>query len=279
MKIPTSTIYNAVATALIKAIFLILFTFLLYQITTNIKTRPEKLQIYIICNFAYNYIRKMSGVKIDPTWKNALRGEFYKPYWGSLTKTVRAQYSKTTVYPPARNIFRAFDLCPLNKVKVVIVGQDPYHGISQANGLSFSVNDGLALPPSLQNIYKEIYNDLGIAPSSSGDLSRWARQGVLMLNSVLTVLANKPASHSGIGWEQFTDAVIQTLNAHRSHIVYLLWGRYAQAKGEVIDRNKNLVLTSTHPSPYSASNFFGNHHFSKCNEYLKKHKITPINWR
>lgn len=172
----------------------------------------------------------MSDVKIDPAWKKVLKTEFDKPYWKSLTKTVREQYLKTTVYPPANNIFRAFDLCPLDKVKVVIVGQDPYHGVSQANGLSFSVNNGVVLPPSLQNIYKEIHNDLGITPSSSGDLYRWAKQGVLMLNSVLTVLANKPASHSGKGWEQFTDTVIQTLNKHRPHIVYLLWGRYVRQK-------------------------------------------------
>lgn len=220
----------------------------------------------------------MSNVKIDPAWKKVLKTEFAKPYWESLTKVVRDQYKITAVYPPARNIFRAFDLCPFNKVKVVIVGQDPYHGVSQANGLSFSVNNGIAIPPSLQNIYKEIHDDLGIVPSSSGDLSRWARQGVLMLNSVLTVLANKPASHSKIGWEQFTDSVIQALNEHRSHIVYMLWGRYAQAKGEAIDRKKNLVLTSAHPSPYSAAYFFGNHHFSKCNEYLTKHGIAPIDW-
>jgi uracil-DNA glycosylase len=221
----------------------------------------------------------MSDVKIDKTWKKALKEEFEKDYWNSLTKTVREQYLKTKVYPAARNIFRALDLCPLNKVKVVIVGQDPYHGFSQANGLSFSVNDGIPLPPSLQNIYKEIQDDLGINPLQSGDLSRWARQGVLMLNSVLTVLANQPASHGGLGWEQFTDAVIGVLNDKRTHIVYMLWGRYAQTKGEVIDRTKNLVLTSAHPSPYSATNFFGNHHFSKCNEYLKKYKITPIDWR
>ncbi|PIP74736.1 MAG: uracil-DNA glycosylase [Candidatus Levybacteria bacterium CG_4_10_14_0_8_um_filter_35_23] len=220
----------------------------------------------------------MSNVKIDPTWKKALKEEFDKLYWKSLTKVIRDQYTKTTVYPPAGNIFRAFDLCPLNKVKVVIIGQDPYHGTSQANGLCFSVNNGQALPPSLKNIYKEIYNDLGITPSASGDLSRWARQGVLMLNSVLTVLANKPASHSGLGWEQFTDAVIQSLNGNRLHIVYLLWGKYAQTKGEVIDKKKNLVLVSAHPSPYSAANFFGNHHFSKCNEYLIKNNISPIDW-
>jgi uracil-DNA glycosylase len=231
-----------------------------------------------IIYFAYNYDKKMSDVKIDPTWKKVLEVEFGKPYWETLTKSVRNQYGTTTVYPSARNIFRAFDLCPLDKVKVVIVGQDPYHGVSQANGLSFSVNDGISLPPSLQNIYKEIHNDLDITPFPSGDLSRWASQGVLMLNSVLTVLANKPASHSGLGWEQFTDAVIGTLNTHRTHIVYLLWGRYAQGKGEVIDRNKNLALTSAHPSPYSAANFFGNQHFSKCNGYLVKHGLSPIDW-
>src|ERR1035437_9049788 len=164
----------------------------------------------------------MSDVKIDPAWKKALEVEFAKPYWEPLAKNVRDQYLKTAVYPPAKNIFRAFDLCPLDKVKVVIIGQDPYHGFSQANGLSFSVNEKIALPPSLQNIYKEIHNDLGITPSASGDLSRWANQGVLMLNSVLTVLANKPASHAGLGWEQFTDAVIGSLNANRSHVVYML---------------------------------------------------------
>lgn len=221
----------------------------------------------------------MSEVKIDSTWKKALEDEFKKAYWETLTKNIRAQYLATTVYPPAKNIFRAFDLCPLDKVKVIIIGQDPYHGTLQANGLSFSVNNGITLPPSLQNIYKEIHNDLGITPLTSGDLSRWASQGVLMLNSVLTVLANKPASHAGLGWEQFTDAVVETLNSQRENIVYMLWGKYAQAKGEVIDRNNNLVLESAHPSPYSAVNFFGNHHFSKCNEYLVKNGMSPIDWR
>jgi uracil-DNA glycosylase len=221
----------------------------------------------------------MSEVKIETTWKKALEEEFQKPYWEILTTRVKKDYAKTTVYPNAKNIFRAFDLCPFDKVKVVIVGQDPYHGVRQANGLSFAVNEGVPLPPSLQNIYKEIHDDLGITPSPSGDLSRWARQGVLMLNSVLTVLAGKPASHSGIGWEQFTDGAIQALNKKRIHIVYLLWGRYAQTKGAVINRNQNLVLTSAHPSPYSAQNFFGNHHFSKCNKYLIEHGITPIDWR
>lgn len=220
----------------------------------------------------------MNNIRIDSTWKKALEPEFLKPYWKELTADVRDQYHTKKVYPPASNIFRAFDLCPLNLVKVVIVGQDPYHGASQANGLSFSVNDGTTFPPSLVNIFQEIQNDLGITPLPSGDLSRWAAQGVLMLNSVLTVLANKPASHAGMGWEQFTDAVIQTLNTKRTHIVYLLWGKYAQSKGTVINRDQNLVLTSGHPSPYSVSLFFGKHHFSKCNQYLLQHELRPINW-
>lgn len=220
----------------------------------------------------------MSNIKIDSTWKEVLEPEFLKPYWKTLTTGVRDQYQTKQVYPAAANIFRAFDLCPLDCVKVIIVGQDPYHGAGQANGLSFSVNDGITFPPSLKNIFQEIRNDLKITPLSSGDLSRWATQGVLMLNSVLTVLADKPASHAGIGWEQFTDAIIQTLNAKRTHLVYLLWGKYAQTKGVVINKDQNLVLTSGHPSPYSASLFFGKHHFSKCNQYLLAQGITPIDW-
>lgn len=220
----------------------------------------------------------MSEVRIDPSWKNVLQEEFGKEYWTLLTDRIRNEYLTKTVYPPAPNIFRAFDLCPFDKVKVVIVGQDPYHGVRQANGLSFSVNDGLTLPPSLKNIYQEIHNDLGITPHPSGDLTRWAKQGVLMLNSVLTVLASKPASHAGAGWEQFTDAVINALNTHRKHIVYMLWGKYAQAKGVVINREQNLILTSGHPSPYSVSLFYNKHHFSQCNEYLKKHGMEPIDW-
>ncbi len=220
----------------------------------------------------------MKNVKIDSSWKQVLEKEFTKTYWELLTTNIRNQYTTKKVYPPAKNIFRAFDLCPFDKVRVVIIGQDPYHGARQANGLSFSVSNGVALPPSLQNIYKEIHEDLGIKPSLSGDLSRWASQGVLMLNSVLTVLAGSPASHSSLGWEQFTDAAVQALNAKRKHIVYLLWGKYAQAKGSAIDRTQNLVLTSGHPSPYSATLFFGNHHFSKCNEYLTSHNILPIDW-
>ena len=220
----------------------------------------------------------MKDVKIEKTWKEILKTEFQKPYWEGLTEFVRKQYLSGKVYPPAKNIFRAFDLCPLDKVKVVIVGQDPYHGEKQANGLSFAVNDGITLPPSLKNIFKEIQDDLGIAPLPSGDLSRWADQGVLMLNSVLTVAANIPASHKEKGWEKFTDAAIKSLNENRKNIVYLLWGKYAQSKGEVIDRKKNLVLTSGHPSPYSAHLFFGNHHFSKCNKYLINNGAKEINW-
>ena len=220
----------------------------------------------------------MSGVRIDPAWKKVLEPEFEKPYWESLTTFVRDQYTKGIIYPPARNIFNAFDLCPFDSVKVVIVGQDPYHGVKQANGLSFAVNDGIVLPPSLKNIYKEIHDDLGINPSNSGDLSRWARQGVLMLNSVLTVAAGRPASHAGLGWEEFTDAVIKSLNDNKKHVVYMLWGKYAQTKGLVIDREQNLVLTSGHPSPFSVTLFSGKHHFSQANEYLKKHNMTPIDW-
>lgn len=221
----------------------------------------------------------MSVIKIDSAWKEALNKEFDLPYWEMLTEYIRSQYNKQKIYPPAAKIFRAFNLCPFDRVKVVIVGQDPYHGLNQANGLAFSVNDKMTLPPSLKNIYQEIQNDLGISPLPSGDLSRWATQGVLMLNSVLTVAAGLPASHSGKGWEQFTDAVIRALSHKRKNIVYLLWGRYAQNKGAVIDPDQNLILKSGHPSPYSASLFFGNHHFSKCNEYLKAHGKSEIDWR
>lgn len=221
----------------------------------------------------------MPDVTIDPSWKNVLQAEFSKPYWQQLADQVRQAYQAKTVYPPAPSVFRAFNLCPFNKVKVVIVGQDPYHGPGQANGLSFSVNDGIALPPSLKNIFKEIQQDTGVTPLPSGDLRRWADQGVLLLNSVLTVTARQPASHAGQGWEQFTDAAIQALNTHKQHVVYMLWGKYAQNKGAVIDRQHNLVLTSAHPSPYSATQFFGHHHFSQCNRYLTEHGEAPIDWR
>jgi len=221
----------------------------------------------------------MSQVKIESSWKKHLAAEFAQDYWQKLTDFVRSEYQNKKVYPPAADIFRAFDFCPLDQVKVVIVGQDPYHGAGQANGLCFAVNDGITLPPSLQNIFKELKSDLGLEPKNSGDLSRWARQGVLMLNSVLTVLALSPASHKGKGWETFTDAIIEVLNQNKEQVVYLLWGKYAQDKGKNIDRQKNLVLESGHPSPFSASLFFGKHHFSQCNDYLCLMGQEPIDWR
>ena len=221
----------------------------------------------------------MKDVKLENSWKEVLKNEFEKPYWEKLTGFVRNQYLNGKVFPPPKSIFRAFDLCPFEKVKVVIVGQDPYHGTSQANGLSFAVEKGMVLPPSLQNIFKEIKSDLGIVPNQDGDLSRWAKQGVLLLNSVLTVTANQPASHKAQGWEQFTDAVINVLNEKRTNIVYMLWGNYAKMKGEAINKSKNLVLTSGHPSPFSANLFFGNKHFGGCNKYLEDHGVQSIDWK
>ena len=224
-------------------------------------------------------VNNMKDVKIEIKWKSELRYEFEKPYWKQLTEFVRFEYLNGKVFPAPKNVFRAFDLCSFDKVKVVIVGQDPYHGEAQANGLSFAVNDGQTIPPSLKNIFKEIQSDLGIIPSNSGDLSRWAKQGVLLLNSVLTVTANQPASHKAQGWEQFTDAVINVLNEKRTNIVYMLWGNYAKMKGEAINKSKNLVLTSGHPSPFSANLFFGNKHFGGCNKYLEDHGVQSIDWK
>ena len=221
------------------------------------------------------------NVKIEDGWKDALQEEFAKEYFQRLTEIVRAEYSNSAlkVYPPASKIFAAFDQCPFNDVKVVIIGQDPYHGPGQANGLSFSVNDGVAIPPSLRNIFKEINQDTGAPIPSSGDLTRWAKQGVLLLNSSLTVREHQPKSHSGIGWETFTDAAIRALNDKRVNIVFLLWGSDAIKRGAMIDRNRHLVLQSVHPSPLSASRgFFGNHHFSKTNQYLTEHGLQPIKW-
>lgn len=220
----------------------------------------------------------MADVRIHESWKQILAAEFEKTYWQQLTQFVRQEYQHKKVFPPAKHIFRAFDLCPLDQVKVVIVGQDPYHGLGQATGLSFAVADKVTLPPSLQNIFKEIQTDLGITPIGSGDLTRWATQGVLLLNSVLTVAANSPASHKEKGWEAFTNAAINALNTHRKNVVYLLWGKYAQTKGELIDQTANCVLKSGHPSPYSASLFFGHHHFSRANQYLEQHGLGPIDW-
>lgn len=220
-------------------------------------------------------------VVIDQSWKEALAETFEQPYFKGLTEFVKGEYQNGVVYPPPKNIFRAFDLCPFDHVNVVILGQDPYHGDGQANGLCFAVEDGVRLPPSLQNIFKEIESDLG-APvqNRSGDLSRWAKQGVLLLNATLTVRAHAAGSHQGKGWEEFTDSVIQALASKREGVVFLLWGNYAKAKGAHIDRKKNLVLESAHPSPLSAHNgFFGNKHFSTTNAYLAEHGKLPIDWR
>ena len=218
-------------------------------------------------------------VRIEASWKQRLAPEFEKDYFIKLTEFVRAEYGHATIYPPARLIFNAFDHCPFDAVKVVIIGQDPYHGPGQAHGLCFSVMEGVPNPPSLQNIFKEIQSDLGKPLPANGDLTRWARQGVLLLNATLTVQAHQAGSHQRKGWEEFTDAAIRSLAEEREHLVFILWGAYAQKKGAFIDRNKHLVLTSAHPSPLSAYNgFFGNKHFSRANEYLKAHGIAEIDW-
>ena len=219
------------------------------------------------------------NVQIEESWKEALMPEFSKDYFIRLTDFVRKEYHETTVYPPGKLIFNAFNLCPFDKVKVVIIGQDPYHGPGQAHGLCFSVNDGIQPPPSLVNIFKEINSDLGKPIPQSGNLTRWAEQGVLLLNATLTVRAHQAGSHQRRGWEEFTDAVIRKLAEEKNNLVFILWGTYAQKKGAFIDRNKHLVLTSVHPSPLSAhSGFFGNHHFSLANDYLVKHGKTAIDW-
>lgn len=218
-------------------------------------------------------------VRIEESWKQRLAAEFEKDYFVRLTEFIRSEYSRTTIYPPAKLIFNAFDSCPFEQVKVVIIGQDPYHGPGQAHGLCFSVCEGVPNPPSLQNIFKEIQSDLGTPLPPNGDLTRWANQGVLLLNATLTVQAHQAGSHQRRGWEEFTDAAIRCLNEEREHLVFILWGAYAQKKGAFIDRNKHLVLTSAHPSPLSAYNgFFGNKHFSRANEYLMAHEQMPIEW-
>ena len=218
-------------------------------------------------------------VKMEPSWKTRLAGEFEKDYFVKLTDFVRQEYRQATVYPSGPNIFNAFAHCPFDRVKVVIIGQDPYHEPGQAHGLCFSVQDGTPFPPSLQNIFKEITDDLGRPRPTSGDLTRWADQGVLLLNATLTVRAPRAGSHQGHGWETFTDAAIRCLNAERQHLVYMLWGAYAQKKGASIDTSRNLVLTSPHPSPLSAHRgFFGNRHFSRANDYLVALGESPIDW-
>ena len=219
-------------------------------------------------------------VKIEQSWKEVLKDAFNKDYFARLTQFVKEEYNGSTpIYPPAKLIFNAFDHCPFDKVKVVILGQDPYHGTGQANGLCFSVNKGIPFPPSLLNIFKEIENDLGTAIPQDGDLTRWSDQGVLLLNATLTVRAAQAGSHQRRGWEDFTDAAIRELASRRSGIVFILWGSYAQKKGAFIDRNKHLVLSSPHPSPLSAyQGFFGNHHFSTANKYLREQGKSEIIW-
>ena len=218
-------------------------------------------------------------VKIEPIWKEQLQGEFEKEYFKNLTDFVKTEYQTKTIYPSGKNIFNAFNLCPFNEVKVVIIGQDPYHGLEQAHGLCFSVQDGVKFPPSLRNIFKEINNDLNTPIPESGNLTHWAEQGVFMPNAMLTVRAHEAGSHQKKGWETFTDSVIKTLAQEKDSLVFLLWGAYAQRKAEMIDKTKHLVLESVHPSPLSASRgFFGNHHFSKANEYLKQCGKETIKW-
>ncbi len=219
------------------------------------------------------------NVRIDDSWKVQLQPEFEQDYFRDLVNFVRSEYASNTVYPPGNQIFRAFDLSPFDTTKVIILGQDPYHEPGQAHGLCFSVDKGVPFPPSLQNIYKEIRDDIGTVVSSQGDLSDWAKQGVLLLNATLTVRAHQAGSHQNKGWERFTDAVIHRLAEQREHLVFILWGAYAQRKGAFIDKNKHLVLQSPHPSPLSAHRgFFGNRHFSTANRYLQEHGIEPIIW-
>ena len=219
------------------------------------------------------------NVRIDESWRQVLQPEFDKPYFELLTNFVRNAYRTTQCFPPAGQIFRAFDLCPFNRVRVVIIGQDPYHDFNQAHGLCFSVQDGVRVPPSLEIIYKELNRDLGKPIPTSGNLTHWAEQGVLLLNATLTVEAHRAGSHQGKGWEELTDAAIQALNNQRENVVFMLWGSYAQRKGQFIDRRRHLVLTAVHPSPLSAyRGFIGCGHFSQANAYLQQHGQTPINW-
>lgn len=221
----------------------------------------------------------MRDVRIAEDWKAILGEEFSKPYFDNLVDFVKQEYASGEVFPTGGNIFRAFDKCPLDRLKVVIIGQDPYHGPGQANGLCFSVNDGIAFPPSLQNIFKEVHADTGADIPLSGNLDRWAEQGVLLLNAVLTVRAHQAASHAGHGWEQFTDAVVRAIAERKEGVVYMLWGSYAQKKGAIADPRRNLILRAVHPSPLSAyRGFFGCRHFSQANDYLRSIGREPIEW-
>lgn len=220
------------------------------------------------------------SVKIEESWRKVLAAEFEKPYFQHLIAFVKGEYATATVYPPGPQIFHAFEACPFDEVKVVILGQDPYHGKGQAHGLSFSVAEGVRTPPSLQNIFKELQSDLpGTPPAPNGNLDRWAQQGVLLLNATLTVRAGEPASHQKKGWEQFTDAVIQQISDLKENVVFILWGASAQKKGEIIDTRKHLVLKAAHPSPYAADRgFFGSRPFSQTNAYLQQYGQPPITW-
>ena len=218
-------------------------------------------------------------VNIEASWGARLQEQFDAPYFQTLTEFVREEYAKGPCYPPGREIFNAFNLCPFDKVKVVIIGQDPYHGPGQAEGLCFSVKEGVKMPPSLVNIFREVQADTGSPLPANGSLRRWAEQGVMLLNATLTVRAHQAASHQKHGWEEFTDAVIRCLAEERDHLVFILWGSSAQQKGRMIDRERHLVLSSAHPSPLSAYHgFFGNHHFTRCNDYLVRHGEQPIVW-
>ncbi|MCF0055762.1 uracil-DNA glycosylase [Dyadobacter sp. CY356] len=219
-------------------------------------------------------------VKIEESWKKRLAAEFEKPYFSAVTDFVKSEYATKQIFPPARQIFNAFNHCSFDDCKVVILGQDPYHGFGQANGLCFSVNDGVRMPPSLLNIFKEIKDDLGKPIPPSGNLERWASQGVLLLNSTLTVEAGKAGSHQGKGWEQFTDAVIKCVSDEKTNVVFMLWGKYAQDKGKVIDESKHYILKAKHPSPMAANygGWFETKHFSKANTYLEEKGLTPVNW-
>lgn len=226
-----------------------------------------------------NMNRSTMDVKIDESWKQRLNEEFHKEYFLRLAGFVKEEYKTKTIYPPGALIFNAFNMCPFDNVKAVIIGQDPYHGPGQAHGLCFSVREGIGFPPSLMNIFKEIEVDLGIKKPVSGNLERWASQGVLLLNATLTVRAHQAGSHQRKGWEEFTDSAIRILNKEKKNLVFFLWGAYAQKKGETIDETKHLVLRSVHPSPLSAPRgFFGNRHFSRCNEYLLENGVSPISW-
>jgi uracil-DNA glycosylase len=238
----------------------------------------SKLTTFFNTNIILSYLCHMN-VKIHPSWAQHLQQEFSAPYFQALSDFVRQEYQSTTCYPPGKHIFRAFDLCPFEEVKVVLLGQDPYHEPGQAEGLCFSVAEGVPHPPSLRNIFQEIASDQGVSIPASGSLVKWAEQGVLLLNATLTVRAHQAGSHQGKGWEQFTDAVIAQLSAEREHLVFLLWGSYAQKKRSLIDSSRHLILMSPHPSPLSAyRGFFGNHHFTLTNDYLQKWGRSPICW-